>query len=324
MKSVCRKTLILAFLILIGAFSLDAQTPWKTVRIGASEDLVAVFFTSSDRGFVAGDKGYFNFTLDGGKTWIKQFIKTDENINEIYFRNNDNGYIVAGKQMFLTADGGRSWTQTTIYRAGDFVNLTPEFLSINFADKKRGVIIGSLLNKDGNVADSLVMRTEDGGNSWQRVRVPSKTELYDLDFADSSHGWIVGDKGLILATFDGGANWQIQTSGTDKPLYSIDFRDADEGYAVGGKGTILRTQNGGQSWESVKTNFPNTFLRVNFADDKNGWIVGYGGTILRSSDKGRSWIKQESGTKENLYGLFMTKKYGWAVGAKGLIMNYQK
>jgi photosystem II stability/assembly factor-like uncharacterized protein len=65
-------------------------------------------------------------------------------------------------------------------------------------------------------------------------------------------------------------------------------------------------------------------MRVDFADDKNGWIVGYGGTILRSNDRGKTWILQDSGTKDNFYGLFMMKKHGWAVGAKGSIVRYQR
>ena len=76
------------------------------------------------------------------------------------------------------------------------------------------------------------------------------------------------------------------------------------------------------TWTKVTTNFAGTFMRVDFADDKNGWIVGHDGTILRSSDRGMTWLKQESGTKENLYGLFMTKKIGFSVGANGLILEY--
>ncbi len=64
-------------------------------------------------------------------------------------------------------------------------------------------------------------------------------------------------------------------------------------------------------------------MRVNFADDKKGWIVGYGGVVLRSSDKGHTWIKQESITTGHLYGLYITKKFGWAVGAKGTILSYK-
>ena len=116
----------------------------------------------------------------------------------------------------------------------------------------------------------------------------------------------------------------MQSSGTDRALYNVDFRDDNEGYIVGGGGTILRTEDGGRNWEKVKTNFPDTFLRVDFADDKNGWIVGKNGTILRSSDKGRTWLKQDSQTKSNLYGLFITKKFGFAVGADGTILSVQK
>jgi len=321
--SFVQKTILLIFGILFAVQILNAQTGWVSNTIGGSSDLVTVFFTEPKRGFIAGDEGYFAQTTDGGKTWAKQTIDTTENINEIYFRNEDNGYLVAGKKMFLTDNGGRSWREIKIYDAKDFKG-TPEFLSIRFADKKRGVIVGSVLSKDDEVIDSLVMRTDNGGESWYRIPVAFKRELYHLDFVNKDKGWAVGDKGMILATQDGGVNWRVQKAGTDKALFNVDFRDADEGFVVGAKGTILRTEDGGETWETVKTSFPNTFLRVHFADDKNGFVVGYGGAILRSSDKGKTWIKQESTTKENLYGLFMSKKYGWAVGANGLIIQYQR
>ncbi|MGC2235231.1 MAG: YCF48-related protein [Pyrinomonadaceae bacterium] len=319
-----RKLLFLVLSILISVQMLAAQSSWKANRATDSGDLVAVFFTSSERGFVAGDNGYLSMTTNGGNTWSKQPINTKENISEIYFRNDDNGYLVAGKDMFITKDAGRSWQKTVIFNSADFRGNTPEFLSIRFADKKLGIAVGSLLNKSGRVTDSLVMRTNNGGETWSRVIVPFKKELFHLDFVSGSRGWIVGDDGLILMTDDSGLNWRVQKSGTTKALYNVDFHDSSYGFAVGEDGIILRTETGGQSWETIKTSFPNTFLRVDFADEKNGWIVGFGGTILRSSDKGRTWLKQESNTKDNLYGLYITKKYGWAVGSKGLIAEYQK
>lgn len=318
---------VLFILITISAVQLQAQTGWNPLRSGTPSDLVAVYFTSAERGFIAGDKGYFAQTANGGKTWSKQFIYTDEDINEIYFRNDNNGYVVAGKKMFATDDAGRSWKEIKIYDPRSFRSGTPEFLSVRFADKKRGFIVGSLIKRIGDedeVVDSLVMRTDDGGETWARIIVPSKLELFHLDFVSSSRGWIVGDNGTILTTDDGGINWRKQNSGTANAIYNVDFRDSSEGYAVGIKGTILRTENGGNTWEMVKTSFPSTFMRVDFADDKNGWIVGYGGTILRSSNRGKTWIKQESGTKNHFYGLFMLKKYGWAVGAKGEVIQYTK
>lgn len=314
------------FVLIFGLTTfVSAQTGWVPNKVRSNGDLIAVYFTSSDKGWIAGDEGYLASTSDGGRNWKKKEIGTTESINEIYFRNDENGYLVAGKKMFITRDGGETWRETRIYRLNDFPSGSPEFLSIRFANKKRGIVIGSILDRKGeNVVDSLVMRTEDGGESWVRVVVPTKTELYHLDFVGDNNCWIVGDGGLILASTDGGASFKRQTSGTDKDLYNVDFRDEKEGYAVGSKGTILRTEDGGGFWRTVRTSFSSTFMRVDFADDKNGWIVGYDGTILRSNDKGKSWIKQESKTVDRLYGLYMTKKYGYAVGGNGVILQYQK
>ncbi len=319
-----KKTGLFLFAIFLSTQIIAAQTNWKANRGKGTGDLVAVFFTSAEKGWIAGDNGYLAWTGDGGRNWTKQDIGTTESINEIYFRNDDNGYLVAGKKMFVTRDGGRNWQELRIYKPGDFRNSSPEFLSIRFADKKRGIVIGSVLNSQDRVIDSLVMRTEDGGETWQRIIVPSKKELYHLDFVGSSRCWIVGDDGLVLASTNGGASFQTQRSGIALDLYNVDFRDESEGYIVGSKGTILRTENGGANWETVKTAFPVTFMRVDFADDKNGVIVGYEGTILRSNDKGKNWVKQFSDTKEHLYGLFFTKKYGWAVGANGVVIQNQR
>jgi photosystem II stability/assembly factor-like uncharacterized protein len=65
-------------------------------------------------------------------------------------------------------------------------------------------------------------------------------------------------------------------------------------------------------------------LRVNFVNDKLGWIVGGSGMVLRTEDKGKTWVRQNSQLTESLYGLYMDKKGGWAVGKKGLILKYIK
>lgn len=318
---------LLMLVVAVSAFTVATAQGWKKLSQAAPGDLVAVYFTSNERGFVAGDNGYLASTTDGGATWTPYPLNATEDINEIYFRNDNDGYLVAGRKMFITRDAGRSWNETRIYRQGEFKNLTPEFLSIRFADRKRGIAIGSLLRRvknDDIVVDSLVMRTDDGGENWTRIMMPTKTELFHLDFNGSSHAWIVGDNGVILASTDSGRTWVKQDSGTTNALYNVDFRDDNEGYAVGEKGTILRTENGGISWTRVITRFTENFMRVDFADDKNGWIVGHRGSILRSADRGRNWVKQDSGTADHLYGLFMFKKYGWAVGAKGVIVGYQR
>ena len=313
-----------AFFLVTAVDPARAQSNWTAVRSGTNVDLVAVYFTSDKNGWIAGDGGYLASTGDGGATWAKFPLDTKEDINEIYFRNSDNGYLVAGRVMYITHDGGKTWRQTRLYESADVKKGTPEFLSIRFAGKKIGIAVGSVVGKDDTIIDSLVMRTEDGGDTWQRIQVPSKVELYHLDFTDSDHAWIVGDSGLIMASTDSGLTWNVQNSGVRKPIFNVDFRDDDNGYAVGGGGTVLRTEDGGRTWRQVNAAFNESLMRVDFADDKNGWIVGYGGAILRSSDRGATWVRQSSNTNQRIYGLFMSKKFGWAVGQGGLILKYEK
>ena len=321
------RILITTLLFLAATVSLRAQPGWVAQPSEISGDLVGVYFTSSNKGWIAGDNGFLAWTTDGGKNWTKYALNANEDINEIYFRNEDNGYLVAGRKLFVTSDSGKTWRETRIFRSGDFGNGVPEFLSIRFSDKKRGYVIGSVLRRvkdEEIVVDSLLMRTEDEGETWQRIPVPTKSELFHLDFNGNSHGWIVGDGGVILATTDEGRNWTKQVSGTNAPLYNVDFRDDDEGYIVGKSGTILRTEDGGRSWLKPQSVVNETLMRVDFPDDKNGWIVGYSGSILRSNDKGKTWTRQAPLTTQRLYGLYMDKNFGWAVGAKGTILHFKK
>jgi photosystem II stability/assembly factor-like uncharacterized protein len=314
---------LLACLVLSTSLAFG-QIGWLVSSAKAPVDLVAVYFTSAGRGWVAGDDGYLASTINGGQTWDKYPLGTTETINEIYFRNDKNGYLVAGRKMFLTKDGGQTWQETRLFKQGDFKSLTPEFICIRFSDKKTRPRHRLALNKQDEVVDALVMRTDDGGDTWTRIVVPTKNELFHLEVNGTSHAWIVGDKGLIMDSDDGGMTWKLQDSGVTRALFNVDFRDDNEGFAVGGGGTILRTENGGSTWEKVPAPTAETLKRVDFADDKNGWIVGHKGSILRSGDRGKTWIKQVSGTVNDLYGLYMDKKYGWAVGAHGLMIGYQK
>ena len=321
---VCQKIFGAILGILVLTQIIIAQTGWELIRLGGSGDLVSVYFTSSEQGWVGGDSGYLAMTSDAGRNWNRQILNTTESVNEIYFRNDENGYVLAGHRIYLTKNGGKVWRENAVVSAKDYKGLKPEFLSIRFTDKKRGWIVGSLSNQKDEVVDSLILQTIDGGESWARVPISYKEELFHLDFVSNSEGWIVGDKGLILSTNDGGISWIRQPTGALVSLYNVDFRDSKTGIVVGGRGTILRTENGGATWEKVQASETRSLLRVNFLDDKAAWIVGNGGTILRTDDKGKSWIRQDSKTTESLYGLFIDKKGGWAVGKKGMVLRYAK
>ena len=158
-------------LVFIASVAAPAQVGWVVQPTNIKGDLVAVYFTSENKGWVAGDGGFLASTTDAGKSWTPYPLNISDDINEIYFRNDDNGYLVAGKKMFITHDAGKSWQETRISAVGDFGAGYPQFLSIRFSDKKRGYVIGSVLKRSGSddvVVDSLLMRTEDGGETCRR------------------------------------------------------------------------------------------------------------------------------------------------------------
>ena len=323
-----RKPGQLIFATILNALALvmvcPAQSGWTSGQVSSGgRDLNAVSFVDAKRGWVAGDSGFLAYTDDGGGSWVERPLGIDRAINDIYFSGKERGFALAGGSIFETSDGGHTWHEAHKFAPADFDGATPELYSLRFNGKKRGWVVGSASRGD-IVVNSILAITRDSGETWQVLQVPTKQELIHIDFVDDRHGWVVGAGGAILHTDDAGETWVRQNSETKGTLYHIDFRNEKQGWAVGERGTILRTEDGGQTWRAVESPARATLLSVQFVSEDEGWIVGRGGTILRSGDRGQTWIEQESGTKQNLYALFVDKKTGWAVGSRGLILKYQR
>lgn len=319
-----------AFLILI-ACSVQAQ--WQIVRQddtkcdskGTRCDLNAIFFADKENGWVVGDRGIVRATQNEGARWIAQDAGVKTALSDIAFISKKEGFLVAsGARIYRTADGGNSWS--LIYQIIAAKNAAkqelPELYSIAFANKKKGWVVGT---------EGRIFHTEDGGQSWAQQESGTKEELVHVRFVNDKHGWVVGGKGTILFTEDAGRTWATQKSGAKGHLYHIDATSKKEAVIVGDNGLVLRTINAGLTWEKLKVDVLETtkvserptLLSVAFVNDNLGFIIGWKGTILRTGDGGKTWLIQESGTTQNLYGLFAKKKTIWAVGGEGLILRYQ-
>ncbi|MGB8509198.1 MAG: YCF48-related protein [Pyrinomonadaceae bacterium] len=317
-------SLMLLAVLCVLASDVRAQQGWVAQRRGQpGKDLNAVYFVDAKRGWIAGDGGLVLHTEDGGSNWTQQPTGTAASLNDIYFRDKEDGYLLAGDGIFVTGDGGGTWRASTRFPSTSFGGAEPELYSVRFTSKKKGWVVGSVSRRE-TVVDSLVLRTADGGATWQRQSMPTRAELIHLDFDGDKRGWIVGDGGVILHTDDGGETWRLQKSNTSAALYHVDFQGNDRGWAVGERGTILRTIDGGATWRMAATPLRTTLLSIKFTSDAEGWAVGRNGVILRSEDGGQTWVQQESRTKQNLYALFLDKRTGWAVGGDGMVLRYDR
>jgi len=315
--------LLAVMVVVVTPFAASAQKTWSVARTADGDDFNSVHFADSRRGWIVGDAGTVLRTTDEGATWVSQTLGTKASISDISFRTKDDGCLVAGASVFCTADGGGQWRETTKFNPKNFGGLTPELTSLTFANKRRGIIVGSLVRRDA-VLDSLVLLTEDGGETWRRVVVETKDEMIDVDFAGDERALAVGAGGTILRTENGGRSWSLQASGTRAVLYNVEFRSGRKGWAVGAGGTILRTTNGGETWTAARSGVRSTLLGVRFTNDDDGVAVGRGGVILRTEDGGNAWARQESGTTENLFALYASKDVWWAVGAKGILLRQER
>lgn len=302
--------------------SASAQVGWIPTRINTGgNDLNTVYFLDEKRGWVGGDNGFLSRTDDGGSSWVRQSVGTTAAINDIYFRDKEIGFLLAGNSIFLTRDNGSTWIKSRSFLPEEFEGAEVELYSVRFSSKNKGWVVGSVSKRE-RVVDSILVYTDDAGQSWRRQRAPSRLELIHIDFVSDKRGWIVGADGTVLFTRDGGESWTKQNTGTNATLYHVDFRSDKRGWAVGERGTLLRTTDGGETWTPVPLGVRATLLSIRFLNDDDGWAIGRGGTILRSNDEGRTWRQQESTTKQNLYSLSFNKKVGWTVGGEGIALRY--
>ncbi len=106
----------------------------------------------------------------------------------------------------------------------------------------------------------FILRSNDGGSSWEEIPTPDNRIIYDLYFFDENIGIATGQY-VILRTTDGGASWEEQLN---EPHYflDVDFHDNLEGYAVTSSGLLYKTEDGGLNWNSVPQALPGNFFRI--------------------------------------------------------------
>ncbi|MDP2719245.1 MAG: hypothetical protein Q8P44_05370, partial [Dehalococcoidia bacterium] len=82
--------------------------------------------------------------------------------------------------------------------------------------------------------------SENSGQSWKQLEVPTSQNLNSMYFIDGLDGWLVVDGGTLLHTADGGMSWQTVFAGTSTNINDIFFLERGIGWAVGDGGAILK------------------------------------------------------------------------------------
>ncbi len=275
---------------LVGGRTAYAAETLKPAEI--RQNLFSTCFVNDREGWVVGELGRVLHTTDGGETFTRSDTGTRLAILSVACVP-DGSVVVTGQYglALRSRDGGATWQKLT---TGTERNL----LSVAFASAEVGVAVGDY---------GTIVRTADGGNTWQKAAMPDPIPLpediaeiiepgdvllYDIDFADAVHGWIVGEFGVTFNTADGGATWSAQKAGVDTTLFGVSFADPQHGWAVGIDQVMVRTVDGGATWESQPIGGRQGFVLALYdvtVKGSQGWAIGDSGLILHSTDAGVTW-----------------------------------
>jgi photosystem II stability/assembly factor-like uncharacterized protein len=234
--------------------------------------------------------------------------------------------------LLLVAWPGPSAPQRTAQDSGVAVRL-------------RGISAVSLQVAWASGAGNIVLRTTNGGASWERLGSPSADALdfRDVDAIDARTAFVLsvgpGAASRIYRTNDAGARWDLQFTNVDPDAFfdGMAFWDADHGVAVSdavqGAFIVIRTGDGGRTWVRVQADalppalpnegaFAASGTSVAVFAQRLAWIATGAASrarVLRTTDAGRSWQAVETpvraGPSAGIFSIaFRDSQHGVVVG----------
>ncbi len=245
-------------------------------------------------------------TSNGGETWepFDDFIGPEPTgICGLQVVNDTTMYAVGrvrGPAFFTkTMDQGETWISY------DLSDLAAGLIDLYFFDPDTGFIIG-LTNESHSESSGIVLRTVDGGESWEPMIITSRQGewAWKISFPSRQVGYVSLQRNneapiYILKTLDGGEIWEERLFSENYYfVQGIGFVNDTLGW-IGGNSSnpSYVTTDGGISWNSA--GFGSRMNRVQFINHNVGYACGrtvykYSNTLNINSDKNTKSILPEN------------------------------
>ncbi|MEO9476520.1 MAG: YCF48-related protein [Cyclobacteriaceae bacterium] len=202
----------------------------------------------------------------------------------IHYYNSDLVFLAgSGGNVGKSEDGGASW---------EFINTGYDFgiQAVTFISESVGWAVG------GN---SLVLKTVDGGETWQKVEITLFEEIdyaQDIHFVDSNTGYLCGKtiegEGFVYKTTDGGDTWvDINSTESFASFFMLMvWDDANTGWLASSQFELFKTTDGGDTWDikHAANESWGVIRHLSFFGDI-GYVVTAEGFVDKTIDGGETW-----------------------------------
>ena len=268
------------------AWSDDQGQSWQQAAVPTSVTLTAAYFPTAQQGWAVGHDGVVLHSSDGGQSWQKQL---DGNlVNQLVLEATKNVHAIMEQRIAAATDDERAELERDMEELGyqladaeDAIASGPvnPFMDVWFADEQQGLIVGAF---------GMILRTEDGGNSWVAINTaidnPDGFHYYGLAETRTAL-LLVGEAGLMYRSFDQGRSWETLTSPYEGPMFGVGADLAgDLAIAVGLRGKIIVMQEHGGSLELRETVVP-VALNAGIMRADGSWLLaGLAGQLLLQTE----------------------------------------
>lgn len=243
------------------------------------------------------------------------------------------------RQLWFSADGAVGWASTfwgALYTSTDRgqtwrANLVQDdipmmgALGFHFVTPQRGWVLRRMPYAD---ALRMLLKTEDGGRTWQSVLemdLAMESWFGGIAFStDGQYGVALGGYQGSYVTSDGGLTWVRYQREVEAEIVRVRFVAQQTFLAISREGGILRSEDGGRSWRVVRQLAadarPPFFYELEVLPSGRAYASG-GGGLLVSHDGGLTWREQATGIGRSPDSMhFADEMTGWIGFAGNAIM----
>ncbi len=289
---------------------LYAQNGWEVLNPEPSfRTPVDMYFVDNNRGYIINRREILE-TLDAGESWQK---KRDIFHGNDFDFNGNVAYIVGAEGYVLrSVDAGNTWLQLQT----GFDNV---LLSVSVVDEFTTFISGISI---GNQNNSVLLKTENGGSSWQLIDFPNNNAVKSIVFTSTLVGHAACENGKILKTIDGGETWYLTAQeNTSYDFSKLHFISPTIGFVAIEWEGLYKTLDGGNTWNHVFGSFD--ISSINFINENIGFVSGEDGLIFKTNDGGLNWEEISFmflSYYSDMTGIFFTdENHGYVAGERGRI-----